>query len=433
VVRETLIDSNNTQLTLEGKKIPEDWDFAKADTSYLTHGLHEYPARMIPQIARRLIVRYTKEKDMILDPFCGSGTTLVEARLANRNAIGNDINPFACLLAKVKSSPLDFEKMRFDPNQFNSCMKEDYAKMKSSGKVPDLPLQIMPNLLHWFKEQVALDLEFIWEYIQRIDDQDLQDFLKIVFSDTIFKTSNIDHRSSRFIRILHEKELAKFQPDVFGYFHTKLLDSVTRMIQYNRKLKELNADKSLSIAIYKGDARCLPFSEIDAAITSPPYGEEKNTVGYARWAKLSSAWLGLDKETLKQAEKCSLGAISEKNIFENLEKLESPTAVELLSNLLKNDPGRVKDALPFFFDYLKTFKEVYKVLKPASYYCVVIGDRSIRQNLLDMEKVSVELGKAVGFNHIRSFFRQIPMKLIPWKTPTGKTISRESIIILKKG
>jgi hypothetical protein len=50
-----------------------------------------------------------------------------------------------------------------------------------------------------------------------------------------------------------------------------------------------------------------------------------------------------------------------------------------------------------------------------------------------MEKVSVELGKAVGFNHIRSFFRQIPMKLIPWKTPTGKTISRESIIILKKG
>ena len=203
MVSETLIDSNNTQLTLEGKKIPEDWDFAKADTSYLTHGLHEYPARMIPQIARRLIVRYTKEKDMILDPFCGSGTTLVEARLANRNAIGNDINPFACLLAKVKSSPLDFEKMRFDPNQFNSCMKEDYAKMKSSGKVPDLPLQIMPNLLHWFKEQVALDLEFIWEYIQRIDDQDLQDFLKIVFSDTIFKTSNIDHRSSRFIRILH--------------------------------------------------------------------------------------------------------------------------------------------------------------------------------------------------------------------------------------
>jgi site-specific DNA-methyltransferase (cytosine-N4-specific) len=99
---------------------------------------------------------------------------------------------------------------------------------------------------------------------------------------------------------------------------------------------------------------------------------------------------------------------------------------------VKSDPVRVKDALPFFFDYLDSLEEVYRVLKHNSHYCVVIGDRSIRKKVLDMEKVSVELGIKAGFKHVHSYFRNIPMKLIPWDTPTGKTISRESIIVLRK-
>lgn len=66
------------QLTLEGLPSKEDWAFAKGDTGYLTHKIHDYPARMIPQIAQRLIDRYSPAQGKILDPFCGSGTTLVE-------------------------------------------------------------------------------------------------------------------------------------------------------------------------------------------------------------------------------------------------------------------------------------------------------------------------------------------------------------------
>ena len=92
-----------TQTTLEGKVI-EDWTFARANTQDLTHGLHPYPARMIPQIAERLINRYSSENEIVLDPFCGSGTVLVESKLLGRNAIGNDINPLGTLLAKVKTT-----------------------------------------------------------------------------------------------------------------------------------------------------------------------------------------------------------------------------------------------------------------------------------------------------------------------------------------
>lgn len=59
----------------------EDWTFADADTQYMTHGLHPYPAGMIPQIANRLIERYSKPRLTVLDPFCGSGSVLVESRL----------------------------------------------------------------------------------------------------------------------------------------------------------------------------------------------------------------------------------------------------------------------------------------------------------------------------------------------------------------
>jgi len=76
------------QLTLNEKAI-EDWTFRKANTHEHIHGIHPYPARMIPQIARKLIKLYSKPDDIVLDPFCGSGSVLAEA---NR-AIGIDINP----------------------------------------------------------------------------------------------------------------------------------------------------------------------------------------------------------------------------------------------------------------------------------------------------------------------------------------------------
>jgi DNA modification methylase len=427
-------NGRRVQVTLEGKEVPEDWNFAKADTSYLTHGLHDYPARMIPQIAQRLLERYTPERGRILDPFCGSGTTLVEARLANRDAVGIDINPLAVLLSKVKSCAINFAESGFDVAKFLSTVEQKYTNAETHGKLPEPPKEILPNLLHWFKEPITRDLEFLYETITEVKGINIRDFFNIVLSDTVFRTSNIDLRSSRFIRILHEKELAAFSPNVLKHFRKKTLDSVARMTQYTRRLAEMPVDDDQAVTVRKADARILPFrkDEFDAAVTSPPYGEEKNTVGYARWSKLSVAWLRLNEDGLKESEKQSLGAASDKNTLLRLNEIHSPTVIGLLGPILKADPERVRDALPFFFDYLKTLEEVYRVLKPGAFYCIVIGDRSIRKKLLDMEKVTIELGAAVGFEHVESFFRTIPMKLIPWNTPTGKTISRESIIILQK-
>src|SRR5580700_1541342 len=81
-----------------------DFDFAGSKTGYLTHGLHPYPAKFIPQIPERLIRELSDEGDTVADVFSGSGTTLVEALILNRNAIGIDANPLACLITKAKTT-----------------------------------------------------------------------------------------------------------------------------------------------------------------------------------------------------------------------------------------------------------------------------------------------------------------------------------------
>ena len=77
----------------------EDWTFRDISTKEYTHGFHQYPARMHPEIAKRLIVKYAiKSSDIVFDPFMGSGGVLVESMLHGNNSVGIDLNPFAVLL-----------------------------------------------------------------------------------------------------------------------------------------------------------------------------------------------------------------------------------------------------------------------------------------------------------------------------------------------
>ena len=85
------------------------WSFADKtvkETSYLTHGYYTYPAKFIPQLAARLIQTHSHEGDIVIDPFMGSSTTVVEAIINKRMGIGTDVNEIAWLLAKVKTTPI---------------------------------------------------------------------------------------------------------------------------------------------------------------------------------------------------------------------------------------------------------------------------------------------------------------------------------------
>ncbi len=80
------------------------FSFSGEDTSYLTHSLHPYPAKFPPQLPKKILEDYAIKGQTVLDPFCGSGTTLIEARIFGANAIGVDVNGLSVLLSMGKYS-----------------------------------------------------------------------------------------------------------------------------------------------------------------------------------------------------------------------------------------------------------------------------------------------------------------------------------------
>jgi len=395
-----------------------DWNFKYADTKYLTHGLHPYPARMIPQIASRLMDLYLagKRNAIVADVFCGSGTVNVEASLKGFRSVGVDINPFATLLASVKVSNLnDFQRLI---NLRNRIEKELSVYR---GGIPKLIPQYK-NLGHWFPLNVIDKLSYLKQIVQSTKSRDLRPLLWIAFANTLIKSSNVDWKSSRYIRVLPKEKLRERNPNVFGYFRSYLFDISNRVKQFSEK-------KKVETLITRSDARQVPLADnsVDIIITSPPYGEERNTIPYVRWSKLFLLWLGIADTEIPSLEKQALGGNSKNQT--RREDIPSKTFWLAVRGVLEE---RLNEALPFMKDYVTALSEMRRILKPGAQCCIVIGHRSIQRHLIDMGKVTQELGLYVGFEPEDIFGRSIPKKMIPWTTPTGETIFDESIVILRK-
>ncbi|HHX24534.1 MAG TPA: site-specific DNA-methyltransferase, partial [Thermoanaerobacterales bacterium] len=99
---------DNIYLNWTEKELPQ-----KERTKHV-HGLHPYLGKFVPQIPEIFLKLYFKEGDTILDPFMGSGTTLIEANILNMNSIGIDISKFNCLMVKVKTDKYNIERLKHE-------------------------------------------------------------------------------------------------------------------------------------------------------------------------------------------------------------------------------------------------------------------------------------------------------------------------------
>lgn len=411
------------QLQLLGETTEnDDWDFAKSDTQSHVHGLHPYPARMIPQIASKLLNIYFAQNNrntpQVLDPFSGSGTVLVEAVCRGCPATGIDINPFAVLLSKCKTNTeTSFEKFRRAKRRIVRHLDANES-LKKVNFVPDYT-----NIEHWFKSAVIEKLSHIHYYIHQQSDSDVQIPLQVAFAKTVMSSSNVNWKSSRYIRVFPKEQLTAHRPRVFETFRAALSEIQMRLSQF-LSLKRANA------RVIRADARTLPLPDrfADLIITSPPYGEERNTIPYIRWSKLFLLWMGLPTEDIRSAEKTELGGSNRIQVKKCL--VPSPTFWKAVTGVPEK---RANEAARFLIDYKTTLHEMRRTLKDSGTCCIVIGNRSIKRRPLDMGKVTIELAATEKLFVSAQFGRRIPSKLIPWTGPTGDTISHESIIILKKG
>ena len=441
--------------TLSGRVVDE-WTFQNADTQYLTHGLHPYPARMIPQLADKLIKRYSEEKDWVLDPFCGSGTILVECMLNKRNSIGNEINPFALLLAKVKTTPLDKAQLRRISKEVLDEVREkigSYRNKTSKSKTIDIDkwtgedaqkdlgeidvgIPLFPNINLWFKEDVINELAILRNSLLNLNCQEEYiDFFKICLAFTAMKSSNADFESHQSHPSRYKPEKLKtHSPEVFSIFRKKVNDSVKRVVGFSAKI----SGNEVSSLVLFGDAKQLdlkniaPSQGVDLIVTSPPYGEEQNTIGYNRWSRIMAYWIGFSTEEMKKSERLALGAKASMDV-----SIASKTAnffINLVGDKSETKKGKMRAArlATFFSDYHKSIVQMAKCLKSGGIASIVVGNRLVSGHRIAMDRVTIELAEQSNLRKRKTFYRDIPNTVMPKRIPEGETIARESIIVLEK-
>lgn len=340
------------------QQLPENyWDFKEDDTREYTHGIHSYPAMMVCPISRNIIkiMKGIMPISSLFDPFSGSGTVLVEGLLSGiPNVVGNDINPLALFLAKVKTTQLDISTLQSYANNLLDSIRNRYeqyilqidsvddvltnayeldltAKHGWGDNAPhylteyceknnvDINIPSFKNIGYWFKPRVILLLQIIKDEINKIEDKNMRNFAFVAFSESIRLVSNRRNGEFKMFRMPPVK-VAKFVPDVINEFSTILQRNIEKMNAFVEACSDTGTNSK--VTIFQNNATVLqdvPNESIDLVVTSPPYGDSRTTVAYGEYSRLSLQWLGIDNLSEKEImgiDKSLMGGAKFRNGFE---------------------------------------------------------------------------------------------------------------------
>lgn len=440
------IQQDNETLSDDDSLESYNWTFKKSDTQYLTHGLHNYPGRMIPKIPDTLLSYYKKqgvveEGDLVYDPFSGSGTTVVEGRLHGLNTEANDINPFAVMLSKAKSTPLQWNELSEAQEYLVSGLSEDLIEVREtyneSGEVEWLE---MPDVRDgWFPEPQLHELTAIRDRIDNIEDgfgEKFARFFRIVLSHTTRKVSYQRNGAYKRYR-LSEEDRKDHNPNVESIFTEKLEENMEKMREYSNRV-----DHNYETTIHYSDSRTavdeVGMNKADIVITSPPYGDHRTTVAYGQFSQDPALLTGrVTYDEMRDVDKTGLGGKYE--VTETVSDLEeySPSLKATL-DVLREKEGRYDDALNFFSDYYAVMEQVAKITKSGQPVVWVVGNRTMSQVNIPTSLITRELCEHLGYEFDLNLPRKIPNKTLPWEnTPENEEgtknnmIAEENIIILR--
>jgi len=396
------------------------WDFKESNTKEYTHCIHTYPAMMIPQIARRLIYLYGKEAKTLLDPFMGSGTSLVEASLLPRikKAYGFDLNPLAYLISKVKTTKIKTELL------------EEQLKLicEIEGKTESPNFK---NIEFWFKPEVIEKLSLIKSNIKKIENKDIKDFFLVCLSETIRNVSNTRNGEFKLYR-MQEDKLEKHNPNVLSEFQKIAKNNINGMREYLKVRTETKTIPSNSSSM---DNLPLEDESIDIIVTSPPYGDSKTTVAYGQFSRLALQWL--DYDDVASLDNRLLGGKATKELEV---KINSPTLKIIINKIKEIDEKRAREVLSFYEDFDKVIIQLSKVMAKNGYVCFVVGNRTVKGINIPTDKIMSEMFMAHGkYRCVETHTRAIPNKRMPsLNSPTNEvgkkvtTMCNEFIFVLQK-
>lgn len=376
------------------------------DVNTHTHGFHKYPAKFIPHIPKWAITKYlngNKDKN-ILDPFCGSGTTLVEGVLAGYNTIGVDIDPLSAMISKVKTTRVDETKLKIISTWL---VKEIKTKKKGTFK-PDCE-----TIEHWFTKDAIKKLSIIRTLINQIPKKfgdnkkvkDIQELLLICFSSIIRKVSNADDESQK-TYVSHTK--IKEPKEVDELFFSQLDLFVDRAIKFSQVTNSKTSSKIICSSSATSLEKKLKGVKIDLAVTSPPYIK---AIDYIYNQMVELFWIGdlFQMQTQTKQNEKKIQYIGNKQIskveFNNYTPYNTILSIDKLDEKLqqvydtdkKNGHKHSYVAFKYFAEMEKHFAEMSKCLSKETHYVLVVGDSNVSDVFFDTAGFLIELAERNGF------------------------------------
>ena len=295
-------DREGGRLLAEALDVPPSIENEEASQAHV-HGFHAYPARMHPLTARRLVESFSRPRDAVLDPFCGSGTVLVETRLAGRFAAGVDANPLAVRLAKLKATTTTAAQrealVTWAEKIAATADARREARSGASRRLPDADVAL-------FDPHVLLEIDGVRVGLEgfrpRSDEEAFaREALWLVLSSILTKVS----------RRASDTSDQKAPRRLFAGYVAKLLVRKARELASRFAEIAPRLEGAPGVWIEEGDARVLDGIDEGAValtVTSPPYA---GVYDYVAHHEARLRWLGMDDRGFRSREIGARSRLSE--------------------------------------------------------------------------------------------------------------------------
>ena len=247
----------------------------------LTHGFHSYAGRMHPGIARGAIAALSTAGDRVVDPFCGSGTVLVEAMGLGRACAGVDASPLGVAIARTRTDLLGAEGREALVAEA-ARVAEEAGERARKRRRPEVPRWARAEIAR-FHAHVLYELLGLRELVFELPDDGVGRALRMCLSSILVKFMKAGPGAPRDGA---EKRIARGVPS------RMLSDRATELARGLAALEKRMPPKTPAPEISEGDARSLPMADASAALvlSSPPYA---GTYDYAAVHEARFVWLGL--------------------------------------------------------------------------------------------------------------------------------------------
>ena len=402
------------------------WDFKNVTASGI-HKISAYPATMVPDMQYELINLIKSEDSSIaniLDPFHGSGTTLVEGEKNNLSPIGIGINPLANLITKVKLQGVNKQYIHVANKKIEQFLKNSDSEFDK---------HYFYNIEKWYRQDFILTFSKIRCAIQREKYRYVRQYYWVCLINILKKYSNT--RSSTFK--LHIKEQSSIEA-MKNHIIIDFLKSINVYFQY---LPDYSRNKKINLQIGKSEEILFEMknNSVDLIVTSPPYGDNSTTVTYGQYSMLPIYWI--DRKDLEvfsenlidnysSIDSNSLGGSGKRN----KQKYQSHYLSEYLESISQDKRKKVEN---FIIDYLEVMAQMGRVLKKDKRIVLTLGDRRVDNKVVPLSSITQEYFENNGFELEISITRNIPIKRMPRRVSKVKdnsveSMNQEYVLILRK-